>query len=110
MTGVAPYVPDDSLHLLPRDVLSFEPLAALAGGQEGLEVVARAVACSIRWMAPGGWLLLEAGGGQFEALSRCFASSGYTDIRVLEDEDDDPRAVCGRLGGSVVGPAYASSR
>jgi len=110
MTGVTPYVPDDALHLLPRDVLSFEPLAALAGGQGGVEIVARAVARSIGWLAPGGWLLLEVGGGQFDEVVRLFATSGYTDVRILEDGDGDPRAVCGRLGGSVEGAAQASSR
>jgi release factor glutamine methyltransferase len=110
MTGVVPYVPDDALHLLPRDILSFEPRGALAGGVGGLEIVARAVARSTRWVTRGGWLLLEAGGGQFEEVARYFGSSGYTDVRVLEDGDGDPRAVCGRLGGSAAGPAYASSR
>jgi release factor glutamine methyltransferase len=110
MTGVAPYVPDGALHLLPRDVLSFEPLAALAGGQGGLEIVTRAVTGSIGWLAPGGWLLLEVGGGQFEDVAQLFDTSGYIDVRVLEDRDGDPRAVCGRLGGSAEGPAYASSR
>jgi len=109
MTGVLPYVPDDALHLLPRDVLAFEPRAALAGGSGGLEVIGRAVRDSIHWVRPGGWLLLESGGGQFDEVRSLFTRSGYGDIEVLVDGDGDPRAVCGRLLGPT-GPAQASSR
>jgi release factor glutamine methyltransferase len=109
MTGVLPYVPRDALHLLPRDVVAFEPRAALDGGDGGLEAVARAVGCSTRWLRPGGWLLLEAGGGQFDEVRDLFARSGFGGIRVLPDGDGDPRAVCGRFGDQV-GAGQASSR
>ena len=36
MGGVLPYVPADALHLLPRDVVAFEPRGALDGGADGL--------------------------------------------------------------------------
>jgi release factor glutamine methyltransferase len=104
LCGVLPYVPRDALHLLPRDVVAHEPRTALDGGEGGLEVVVRAVAASTRWVAPGGWLLLEAGGGQFPAVQDLFARAGYERIRVLEDGDGDPRAVCGRLGPAGVRP------
>jgi release factor glutamine methyltransferase len=104
MTGVVPYVPHDALHLLPRDVLSFEPRGALDGGKAGLEIVARAVACSTRWVTQSGSLLLEMGGAQFDVAARYFEASGYMDVRVLEDGDGDPRAVCGRLGGPTPEP------
>jgi release factor glutamine methyltransferase len=104
LCGVLPYVPRDALHLLPRDVAAHEPRTALDGGEGGLEVVVRAVTASTRWVAPGGWLLLEAGGGQFPAVRDLFARAGYGRIRVLEDGDGDPRAVCGRLGPAGVRP------
>jgi release factor glutamine methyltransferase len=109
MTGVLPYVPRDALHLLPRDVVAFEPRWALDGGGGGLETIARAIGCSTRWVRPGGWLLLEAGGGQFDEVRAMFTRSGYGGIRVLQDGDGDARAVCGRLGDPV-GPGQASSR
>jgi len=109
MTGVLPYVPVDALHLLPRDVLTYEPRTALDGGDGGLGIITRAVRRSTRWVRRGGWLLLEAGGGQFDQVRSLFADSGYGGIRVLLDGDGDPRAVCGRLGGPVA-PGQASSR
>jgi release factor glutamine methyltransferase len=109
VVGVVPYVPADALHLLPRDVLAFEPRTALDGGRDGLEVVAEAVAGSTRWVRPGGWLLLEVGGDQFGATCGLFASAGYGAASVLTDGDGDPRAVVGCRGGRGEG-SYASSR
>ncbi len=36
LCGVLPYVPTGALHLLPRDVLAYEPRRALDGGPDGL--------------------------------------------------------------------------
>ncbi|HEY4927970.1 MAG TPA: HemK/PrmC family methyltransferase [Acidimicrobiales bacterium] len=99
VVGVVPYVPADALHLLPRDVLAFEPLAALDGGTDGLDVVRDVVAHSTRWIRIGGWLLLEVGGDQIRAAGDLFTSTGYEEVSVLTDGDGDPRAVVGRLNG-----------
>ena len=100
MAGVLPYVPDDALHLLPRDVLAFEPRVALDGGREGLESVASVVESSPRWLRAGGWLALEVGGDQVPAVTVLFEAAGYSALGVLEDADGDPRAVYGQLAGS----------
>ncbi len=93
MTGVLPYVPTEALHLLPRDVVAFEPRAALDGGAGGLELVATAVSGSRRWVRPGGWLVLEVGGDQLPAVGELLDRSGYDAVEVLSDADGDPRAV-----------------
>lgn len=97
MTGVLPYVPSDALQLLPRDVSRFEPRRALDGGKGGLELIATLVRHSPRWIKPGGWLLLEIGGDQVAAVTALFATSGYGAVEVLQDDDGDPRGICGRL-------------
>ncbi len=100
MTAVVPYVPDDALHLLPGDVVRFEPLAALDGGRDGLESVASVVGSSPSWLRPGGWLALEVGGDQVPPVTTMFEAAGYGALGVLEDADGDPRAVYGQLTGS----------
>jgi release factor glutamine methyltransferase len=97
MAGVLPYVPDDALHLLPRDVQDFEPRAALDGGPAGLAAVAPVVGSSPSWLRPGGWLALEVGGEQFPPVMAMFETAGYGALAVLEDADGDPRAVYGQL-------------
>ncbi len=110
IVGVLPYVPRDALHLLPRDVLGVEPLLALDGGDAGLELVARAVPASTRWLAAGGWLLLEVGGDQFTPVERLLRAAGFGDLGVLEDGDGDLRGIYGRRTGPAGDGPYASSR
>ena len=99
LVGVVPYVPDDALHLLPRDVMAFEPREALAGGIDGLEVVNEVVDGSGRWVRPGGWLLLEVGGDQVGPTRGRLTAAGYGAVTVLTDGDGDPRGVAGRRLG-----------
>jgi release factor glutamine methyltransferase len=96
LTGVVPYVPSDALGLLPRDVLAFEPRAALDGGADGLDAVGEVVSRSGRWVRPGGWLALEVGGDQIPAVTALFEASGYVGVDILVDGDGDRRAVVGR--------------
>ena len=97
MTGVLPYVPNDAFHFLPRDVRRFEPRRALDGGAGGVELLSTVVRRSPRWVARGGWLLLEVGGDQVAEVTAMFRACGYCDIDAVEDDDGDPRGVYGRL-------------
>ena len=106
LTAVVPYVPTDSLHLLPRDVQTFEPRLALDGGVEGTDLLVEVVRRSGDWLRPGGWLLLELGGDQVGPIGRLLQELGFEGVDVMTDEEGDPRAICARLGGrSVRGPA-----
>ncbi len=97
MTAVVPYVPTDSLRFLPRDVQAFEPRLALDGGVEGTDVLDEVVRRSTRWLAPGGWILLELGGDQAPSVGRLLQGLGFEGIDVMVDEDGDPRAICAHL-------------
>lgn len=97
LTAVVPYVPTGSLRLLPRDVQTFEPRLALDGGLDGTALLAEVARRSVRWLAPGGWLLLELGGDQAEPIGRLLREHGFEDVEVLADEAGDPRAICARL-------------
>ena len=96
LTAVVPYVPTEAVHLLPRDVVAFEPRRALDGGVGGLELLTAVVARSDRWLRPGGRLLLELGGDQAPAVAARMEVAGFTGIAVLRDEDGDDRAIEGR--------------
>ncbi len=98
LTAVVPYVPTESLHLLPRDVQAFEPRLALDGGVDGTDLLLEAVRRSTRWLSPGGWLLLELGGDQAEPIGRLLQELGFKGLDVMTDEDGDPRAICAHLG------------
>ncbi len=98
LTAVVPYVPTDSLRLLPRDVQAFEPRLALDGGAEGTDLLVEVVRRSSRWLTPAGWLLLELGGDQVEPIGRSLREAGFEGPDVMTDEEGDPRAICAQLG------------
>jgi release factor glutamine methyltransferase len=93
VTAVVPYVPSSELHLLPRDVLAYEPRHALDGGEAGTESLVRAAREAVGLLRPRGSLLLELGGDQANLLRPVLGESGYFDVEVLVDEDGDTRGV-----------------
>jgi release factor glutamine methyltransferase len=93
VTAVAPYVPTEELHLLPRDVLANEPRRALDGGQHGTTVLVRAAEAAARLLRPGGSVLLELGGDQASVMATTLADLGLSEIRVHQDDDGQDRAI-----------------
>src|SRR4051794_12578411 len=69
VTCCPPYVPSDHIPLLPRDVVAHEPLDALDGGRDGLDITRRAIEAAGRLLRPGGVVLIELGGDQAAAVS-----------------------------------------
>ena len=59
-----PYLPGGLIDLLAPEVSRYDPRLALDGGVDGLDVIGRLVDEAPRWLAPGGWLLLETAGGE----------------------------------------------
>jgi release factor glutamine methyltransferase len=93
MTAVVPYVPTEELHLLPRDVLAYEPRHALDGGPRGTALLGRAADAAARWLRPGGSVLLELGGDQAGEVASTLADLGFSQIRVHRDGDGHDRSI-----------------
>jgi len=72
----APYVPTDSIQLMPREARDHEPLLALDGGADGLDVVRRVTAAAPLWLAPGASLLIETSERQAEQAVETAAGNG----------------------------------
>ncbi|MGH3498914.1 MAG: putative protein N(5)-glutamine methyltransferase [Nocardioidaceae bacterium] len=60
----APYVPTAAIELMPPEARLYEPMAALDGGFDGLDVHRSVAAGAPIWLAPGGHLLIETSKGQ----------------------------------------------
>jgi release factor glutamine methyltransferase len=83
-----PYVPTGEIPLLPREARIYEPLTALDGGPDGLDLARRVAAGAPLWLAPGGHLLIEAGEHQADATAAIFADSGLVpEVASLEEMD-----------------------
>jgi release factor glutamine methyltransferase len=85
VTANVPYVPSDQIELMPRDVRDHEPLVALDGGPDGLDVLRRVAALAPRWLAPGGALLSEIAEDQGSAAAQALADAGLGEVRVHHD-------------------------
>lgn len=74
-----------------------EPLLALDGGPDGLELLRRLVPLAAARLAPGGFLLVEADGGQAEALRSLFSASGLSGAHSARDLAEIERVTIGEL-------------
>lgn len=91
-----PYIRDVDLATLPPEVRDHEPLAALAGGDDGLDVVRRIAAAAAGWLRSGGVLALEIGYHQGRAAAEVLAAAPMLhDIDVIPDLGGRPRIVRG---------------
>uniref|UniRef100_UPI000AC581BE putative protein N(5)-glutamine methyltransferase n=1 Tax=Streptomyces pathocidini TaxID=1650571 RepID=UPI000AC581BE len=73
-----PYVPTEAVGLLPPEARDHEPLTALDGGTDGLDVLRRVAAEASRWLAPGGHLLIETSEAQASGAAEALAAGGLT--------------------------------
>jgi release factor glutamine methyltransferase len=92
-----PYIAAADEHL-GRGDLRFEPAAALTdGSRDGLDSI-RAIAAGARaHLRPGGWLWLEHGYDQAEAVARILAAAGFAEPLSLPDLAGIPRVAGGRM-------------
>ncbi|MBL8286706.1 MAG: peptide chain release factor N(5)-glutamine methyltransferase [Rubrivivax sp.] len=86
MFGIAvsnpPYVKAGDPHL---GALRHEPTAALVAGEDGLQALRAIVGGAPARLPPGGWLLLEHGHDQSEAVAALLAGSGFAAIQTRND-------------------------
>lgn len=90
-----PYVPTAHLLSLAPDVVEYEPLSALDGGPDGLQVIRGLLAQAGDWLLPSGAILLEIGADQ-GAAAVALARQHWPQARVelLRDYAGLDRVVC----------------
>lgn len=72
-----PYLRDEELANLSREVREHDPARALVSGPEGLEAYRHVVADARRLLVPGGLLALELGIGQEDAVRAIAVEAGF---------------------------------
>lgn len=90
-----PYVAEGSADLAP-EVLEWEPSTALFAGPDGLADVRVLAAGAPEWLAPGGWLVLEIGHDQGNAVADLLTAIGYRDVEIRPDLAGRDRIAVGR--------------
>ena len=102
-----PYIPAGDIAGLPPEVRVWEPLQALDGGLDGLDVVRALVAATTRVLAPGGWLIMEFGYGQRAGVEGLMRGSPLELVRITKDLQGTPRTLVARMPSAVVSGKWA---
>jgi release factor glutamine methyltransferase len=86
-----PYVPHIERNTLDVEVRNFEPPQALFAGDDGLAVYRRLIPAAWNALVAGGFVVLEIGFGQQEALHALLKKEGFTEIQFTADLQGIPR-------------------
>lgn len=92
-----PYITSDAMTALSREVSNHDPDGALHGGEDGLDPYRVLIPNARGHLKPSGWLGVEIGFDQGQAVKDLFRDCGYRDIRLILDPAGLDRVVCGRL-------------
>lgn len=89
-----PYIDGADPHLEQGDV-RFEPRSALVAGDAGLADIRHIVAHAPAYLLADGWLLLEHGWDQGEAVRQLLRDGGYREVATVRDYGDNDRVTLG---------------
>lgn len=96
ITSNPPYIVTGEIEKLMPEVRDHEPHLALDGKEDGLYFYRKIVEQAPSYLEPDGWLCLEIGYDQGEALKRMMEQSGYENIQIVKDLAGLDRVVTGQ--------------
>jgi len=88
-----PYIPAVEIETLPPEV-KYEPHIALDGGNDGLDFYRRIIDKAPHYLRKDGFLIMEMGFNQKDAIKNIFQKSGYFEIiELLKDYNNIDRVI-----------------
>jgi release factor glutamine methyltransferase len=91
-----PYVAERDRETLSVEVRDFEPAQALFAGQDGLDFYRRLIPAAFSALVTGGFVVLEIGYSQKEAVRALLNVAGFANVEFTEDLRGIPRVVSAR--------------
>lgn len=88
-----PYIADADPHL---DALRYEPAPALSSGADGLDAIRIIASNAPAHLRSGGWLLLEHGWDQGDAVRALLQAAGFDSVETRRDLEHRDRVTLGR--------------
>jgi release factor glutamine methyltransferase len=88
-----PYIVHADIEGLDPEVRDYDPVLALDGGNDGLDIYRAIAQDARRLLAPGGRLIVELGAGQEPDVRALFTQAGLTVTAVRNDLAGIPRAL-----------------
>ena len=88
-----PYVPLKDIKNLSKDILNYEPLIALKGGFDGLDLIKKVIYKSKYLLKRNGLLIVEIGHKQYIEVSDIFKKHGFRLIDKVYDNNRNVRCI-----------------
>ena len=88
-----PYIPSRDIKNLSKDIIDYEPLTALDGGVDGLDLIKKVIYKSNYLLKREGLLALEIGHNQYRRVSNILRSNGYREMSKEYDFNSNVRCI-----------------
>ncbi len=88
-----PYVPFKEIRNLTKDIINFEPIVALNGGKDGLDLIKKVIYKSTKLLKKGGLLAIEIGNKQYPKVSDLLNQRGFKEMSKLYDYNRNVRCI-----------------
>ena len=88
-----PYIPTKDLKNLSKDIIFYEPVRALDGGPDGLDLIKKVIYKSNYLLKRKGMLALEIGHNQYQKVSKILKYNGYREMSKVYDNNDNVRCI-----------------
>ena len=92
-----PYIVKRDIKRLSNDIKRFEPIIALDGGNDGLDVIKKVIYKSTKVLKLNGILALEIGYGQFRAVKNLLVTNNFKIKFVIKDYENNIRCIFSTL-------------
>ena len=89
-----PYIDPDDIHM---QKLKSEPERALIAANHGLADIETIIRQGKDWLKPNGWIVLEHGYDQAQAVREIFAQCGFNQIQTIKDYGGNDRVTLAQL-------------
>ena len=88
-----PYIPTKDIKNLSNDITNYEPLIALDGGRDGLDLIKKVIYKSNYLLKRNGLLAIEIGYKQYLKVSKILRSNGFKEISKEYDYKQNVRCI-----------------
>ena len=88
-----PYISSKDIKKLSRDIINYEPLVALNGGLDGLDLIKKVIYKSDNLLKRNGLLAIEIGYGQYQRVSAILKQRGFREASKEYDNNHNVRCI-----------------
>ena len=88
-----PYIPKREIKNLSKDIINYEPLIALNGGNDGLDLIKKVIYKSKYLLKRNGLLALEIGNNQYRKVTYFLNVHGFREISKVYDFNRNVRCI-----------------